>query len=78
MIQGERSDNPYPNNQKIKDIVNRLNDNNENIKENFIYYLIIFLILGEFFAEKIHGFKVKDLIHFVISNKDLLNKIKDV
>jgi hypothetical protein len=38
MIQGERSDNLYPNNQKIKDIVNRLNDNNENIKENFIYY----------------------------------------
>ena len=38
----------------------------------------MFLILGEFFAEKIHGFKVKDLIHFVISNKDLLNKIKDV
>ena len=38
MIQKERSDNPYPNNQKIKDIVNRLNDNNENIKENFIYY----------------------------------------
>ena len=36
MIQGERSDNP--NNQKIKDIVNKLNDNNENIKENFIYY----------------------------------------
>ena len=38
MIQGERSDNPYHNNQKIEDIVNRLNDNNENIKENFIYY----------------------------------------
>ena len=37
MIQGERTDNPYPN-QKIEDIVNRLNDNNENIKENFIYY----------------------------------------
>ena len=39
---------------------------------------ILFLIFGEFFAEKIHGFKVKDSIHFVISNKDLLNKIKDV
>ena len=26
MIQGERSDNPYPNNQKIKGIVNRLNE----------------------------------------------------
>ena len=38
MIQGERSDNPYLNNQKIKYIINRLNDNNENIKENFIYY----------------------------------------
>ena len=38
MIRGERSDNLYPNNQKIWDIVNRLNDNNENIKENFIYY----------------------------------------
>ena len=38
MIQGEISDNPYLNNQKIKDIVNRLNDNNENIKDNFIYY----------------------------------------
>ena len=38
MIQGEISDNPYPNNKKIKDIVNGLNDNNKNIKENFIYY----------------------------------------
>ena len=38
MIQKERNDNLYPNNQKIKDIVNRLNYNNENIKENFIYY----------------------------------------
>ena len=36
MIKGERNDNPYPNNQKIKDIVNRLNDNNENIKESSI------------------------------------------
>ena len=53
-------------------------DDNENIKENFIYYLIIFLILGEFFAEKIHGFKVKDSISFIILNEDLLNKIKDV
>ena len=38
MIQEERSDNLYHNNQKIKYIVNRLNDNNENIKENYIYY----------------------------------------
>ena len=38
MIQGERSDNLYPNNQKIEGIANRLNDDNENIKENFIYY----------------------------------------
>ena len=38
MIQGERSDNLHHNNQKIEDIVNRLNDKNENIKENFIYY----------------------------------------
>ena len=29
------------------------------------------------FAEKIHGFKVKDLIHFIISNGDILNKIKN-
>ena len=29
------------------------------------------------FAEKIHGFKVKDLIHFIISNEDILNKIKN-
>ena len=29
MIQEERNDNPYLNNQKIKDIINRLNDNNE-------------------------------------------------
>ena len=57
MIQGERSDNPYPNNQKIKDIVISNPD--------------------KFFAEKIHGFKVKDLIHFIWSNGDILNKIKD-
>ena len=31
MIQGGRSDNPYPNSQKMKDIVNKLNDDNENI-----------------------------------------------
>ena len=24
-----------------------------------------------------HGFKVKDLIHFIISNGDILNKIKN-
>ena len=72
MIQGERSDNLYPNNQKLKDIVNRLNDNNDNIKENFIFIFIILI-----FTEKIHGFKVKDLIRFIISNEDILNKIKD-
>ena len=38
MIQEERSDNLYPNNQKIEDIFNRLNDNIKNIKENFIYF----------------------------------------
>ena len=27
--------------------------------------------------KKIHGFKVKDLIYFILSNEDILNKIKD-
>ena len=40
MIQGGRSDNPYPNSQKMKDIVNKLNDDNENIKESFVSYLV--------------------------------------
>ena len=75
MIQGERTDNPYPNNQKIEGIVNRLNE--------WKYWRKFYILLNyisnasKFFAEKIHGFKVKDLIHFIWSNGDILNKIKD-
>ena len=29
------------------------------------------------FTEKIHGFKLKDLILFIVSNVYILNKIKD-
>ena len=32
---------------------------------------------SKFFDEKIHDFKVKNLIHFIISNEDILNKIKN-
>ena len=120
MIQGGRSDNPYPNSQKMKDIVNKLNDDNENIKESFVSYLVncsygeicticreyekihnknilegiknkfgkdeynFFNVLlnyisdpGKFFAEKIHGFKEKDLIRIIVSNEEILNDIKD-
>ena len=120
MIQGGRSDNPYPNSQKMKDIVNKLNDDNENIKESFVSNLVncsygeicticreyekihnknilegiknkfgkdeynFFNVLlnyisdpGKFFAEKIHGFKDKDLIRIIVSNEEILNDIKD-
>ena len=120
MIQGGRSDNPYPNSQKMKDIVNKLNDDNENIKESFVSYLVncsygeicticreyekihnknilegiknkfgkdeynFFNVLlnyisdpGKFFAEKIHGFKDKDLIRIIVSNEEIINDIKD-
>jgi hypothetical protein len=120
MMQGGRSDNPYPNSQKMKDIVNKLNDDNENIKESFVSYLVncsygeicticreyekihnknilegiknkfgkdeynFFNVLlnyisdpGKFFAEKIHGFKDKDLIRIIVSNEEILNDIKD-
>ena len=44
-----------------------------------ILYIINYISnASKFFAEKIHGFKVKDSISFIISNEDLLNKIKDV
>ena len=49
------------------------------ILKKILYILLNYISNPDkFFAEKIEGFKVKDLIHFVISNKDLLNKIKDV
>ena len=40
MIQGGRSDNPYPDSQRMKDIVNQLKDDNENLQENFVSYLV--------------------------------------
>jgi hypothetical protein len=40
MIQGGRSDNPYPNIEKMKGFVEKLKDDNESIKENFISYLV--------------------------------------
>ena len=40
MIQGGRSDNPYPNSEKMKEIIEKLKDDDENIKDNFISYLV--------------------------------------
>ena len=40
MIQGERSDNPYPNSQKMKEIIEKLNDADTDIKDNFISNLV--------------------------------------
>ena len=121
MIQGGRSDNPYPNSQKMKEIVEKLKDDDENVKENFLSYLItcsygeicticreyekaygknilegikdkfssdeynFFDMLlnhisdpGKFFAEKIHGFKSKDLIRIIVSrSEENLDEIKD-
>ena len=120
MIQGGRSDNPYPNSEKMKEIIEKLKDDDENIKDNFISYLVtcsygeictlcreyekaygknilegiknkfgkdeynFFNVLlnyisdpGKFFAEKIHGFKDKDLIRIIVSNEEILNDIKD-
>ena len=76
MIQEERSDNLYLNNQKIEGIVNRLNE--------WKYWRKFYILLNyisnpdKFFAEKIHGFKVKDLILFIRSNGDIFNKIKNI
>ena len=68
MIQGGRSDNPYPDSQRMKDIVNQLKDDNENLQENFVSYLVncsygeICTICREY--EKAHG-------------KNILEGIKD-
>ena len=40
MIQGNRSDNPYPNTEKMKEIVQKLKDDDEFIKDNFVSYLV--------------------------------------
>ena len=40
MIQGQRSDNPYPNTEKMKEIVEKLKDDDEFIKDNFVSYLV--------------------------------------
>lgn len=121
MIQGGRSDNPYPNSQKMKDIVEKLSDDNETLKENFVSYLVncsyaeictlcrmyekaygkniletiknkfskdeynFFNMLlnfisnpGKFFAEIIHGFKIKDLIRIIISrSEENMDEIRD-
>ncbi len=120
MIQGGRSDNPYPNIKKMKEIIEKLKDDNETVKENFISYLVtcsygeicticreyekaygknilegikdkfgsdeydFFNKLlnyisdpGKFFAEKIHGFRAKDLIRIFVSSEANLEEIKD-
>ena len=121
MIQGGRSDNPYPNSQKMKEIVQKLTINDDSIKDNFVSYLVncsygeicticreyekvseknildsiknlfssdeynFFNMLlnyisdpGKFFAEKIHGFKVKDLIRIIVSrSEDNMDEIRD-
>ena len=40
MIQGQRSDNPYPNSQRMKEIVQKLTINDDSIKDNFVSYLV--------------------------------------
>ena len=121
MIQGGRSDNPYPNSQKMKEIVQKLTTNDDSNKDNFVSYLVncsygeicticreyekvskknildgiknlfssdeynFFNILlnyisdpGKFFAEKIHKFKVKDLIRIIVSrSEDNMDEIRD-
>ena len=121
MIQGGRSDNPYPNSQKMKEIVQKLTEDNDSIKDNFVSYFVncsygeicticreyekatgkyildsiknifssdeynFFSILlnyisdpGKFFAEKIHGFKDKDLIRIIISrSEENMDEIRD-
>ena len=121
MIQGGRSDNPYPNNQKMKEIVQKLTEDSNSIKDNFVSYFVncsygeicticreyekatgkyildsiknlfssdeynFFSILlnyisdpGKFFAEKIHGFKDKDLIRIIVSrSEDNMDEIRD-
>ena len=121
MIQGGRSDNPYPNSQKMKEIVQKLTEDNDSIKDNFVSYFVncsygeicticreyekatgkyildsiknifssdeynFFSILlnyisdpGKFFAEKIHGFKDKDLIRIIVSrNEENMDEIRD-
>ena len=121
MIQGGRSDNPYPNSQKMKEIVQKLTEDSDSIKDNFVSYFVncsygeicticreyekatgkyildsiknlfssdeynFFSILlnyisdpGKFFAEKIHGFKVKDLIRIIVSrSEDNMDEIRD-
>ena len=121
MIQGARSDNPYPNSQKMKEIVQKLTEDNDSIKDNFVSYFVncsygeicticreyekatgkyildsiknlfssdeynFFSILlnyisdpGKFFAEKIHGFKDKDLIRIIVSrSEENMDEIRD-
>ena len=121
LVQGGRSDNPYPNSQKMKDLVDKLKDDDENLKENLLSYLVncsygeicticceyektygksiletikkiferdecdcFYMLLnyisnpGKFFAEKIHGFKEKDLIRIIVSrNEENMDEIRD-
>ena len=121
MIQGGRSDNPYPNSQKMKEIVQKLTEDNDSIKDNFVSYFVncsygeicticreyekatgkyildsiknlfssdeynFFCMLlnyisdpGKFFAEKIHGFKDKDLIRIIVSrSEENMDEIRD-
>ena len=121
MIQGGRSDNPYPNSQKMKEIVQKLTEDNDSIKDNFVSYFVncsygeicticreyekatgkyildsiknifssdeynFFNILlnyisdpGKFYAEKIHGFKDKDLIRIIVSrSEENMDEIRD-
>lgn len=122
IIQGGRSDNPYPDTEKMKKIVENINEETDMQKDNIISYLvncsyseicticrlyekkyeknILDMIkkvlddndaynfikimlecitnLGKFFAEKIKGFKSKDLIRiFVSQNEENMEEIRD-
>ena len=122
IIQGGRSDNPYPDTEKMKKIVENINEETDMQKDNIISYLvncsyseicticrlyekkyeknILDMIkkvlddndaynfikimlecitnLGKFFAEKIKGFKSKDLIRiFVSQSEENMKEIRD-
>lgn len=115
MIQGQRSDNPYPDKEKMNEIIEKLKDNDENnlLEDNFISTLVncsyseictlcrlyekkyekniletikkVFnedaynftkILLeyitdtGKYYAEKIHGFKSKDLIRIFVGQSE--------
>lgn len=122
IIQGKRSDNPYPNSQKMKEMVEKLKGSDgkyqndffvqyfstcsygeicticrlfestykENILEviknemdkdayNFVKIFLHYISdSGTYFAEKLHGFKEKDLTRILISRSEVnMDEIRD-